>query len=157
APPQRREMADEVGEILEVIAEMIPVHPAGLIVLAVGVVVAALRIADLVAGEQQRRALRQQHAGELVAAQPPPQPEDGGIVGRTLMAAIVAVVVVGAVAIVLAVRQIVFLVVGKEIGERETVMHRDVVDGSTRSAAVMTEQIGGGGHPARYFADETAF
>src|SRR3954453_15108679 len=107
------EMADEIGKVFSRIAEMTPVHPADLIVLAIGVVVAALRIADLVAGEQQRQALRQQQAGELVAAQLPPQRIDISIIGRALMAAIVAVVVAGSVAIVFAVSQIVLLVVGK--------------------------------------------
>src|ERR1700754_3302326 len=73
------------------------------------------------------------------------------------MAAIVAVVVVGAVAIVLAVRQIVLLVVGEEIGEREPVVHGDVVDGGAWVAAVMPEQVGRCRHAARYFADQAAF
>src|SRR5436190_58253 len=67
------EMADEAGEVLGAVAQVAPVHPADLVVLAIGVVVAALRIADLVAGEQQRQALRQQQAGELVAPQLPPE------------------------------------------------------------------------------------
>src|SRR5262245_33699396 len=73
------------------------------------------------------------------------------------MAAIVALVVVGAVAIVLAIGEIVLLVIGKQVGERETVMHGDVVDGSTGGAALMTEEVGGRRHPAGDFTDQTAF
>ena len=84
------------------VAEPRPVHPADLVVLAIGVVVAALAVADLVAGEDQRHALRQQQRGQLIAAQQPPPLEDRGIVGRPFDAAIEAVVVVGAVAVVFA-------------------------------------------------------
>ena len=66
--PQLGQMGDEAGKILAVLAEIFPTDPAGLIVLAIGIVVAQLRVADLVAGKQQRRALRQQQAGELVLA-----------------------------------------------------------------------------------------
>ena len=45
-----------------------PVQPAGRVVLAVGVVVAALAVADLVAGAQHRRALREQQRGHHRAA-----------------------------------------------------------------------------------------
>ena len=45
----------------------LPVDPAELVVLAVGVVVAALRAAELVAGEQHRHPLREQERGEEVA------------------------------------------------------------------------------------------
>ena len=50
-------------------AEIVPADPADLVVLAIGVVVAVLGVADLVAGQNQRHALRQQQAGELVLAQ----------------------------------------------------------------------------------------
>src|SRR5215470_18200191 len=73
------------------------------------------------------------------------------------MAAIVALVVVGAVAIVLAIGEIVLFVIGKQVRKRETVMHGDVVDGSARIAALTTEEVGGRRHAARDFADETAF
>ena len=154
---QCRHVADEIGEVVALAAEMFPADPADLVVLAIGVVVAVLRVADLVAGQDQRQALRQQQAGELVLAKLAAQRHDRGIVGRAFMAAIVAVVVVGAVAIVLAVGLIVLLVVAEEIGQRETVMDGDVVDAGARLAPVMVEQIGGGGHAARHFADQAAF
>src|SRR5258705_9554120 len=73
------------------------------------------------------------------------------------MAAIVAVIVVGAVAIVLAIGLVVLLVVAEQVGQRETVMHGDVIDAGPRIAAVMIEQIGGAGHAAGHLADQAAF
>ena len=58
------------------------------------------------------------------------------------MAAIVAVVVIGAVAIFLAVRLVVLVVVAEEISERKTVVHGDMVDGGARRAVVVVEQVG---------------
>src|SRR5262249_19433719 len=138
---QPGQMADEVGEILGLVAKTVPIDPADLIVLAVGIVVAVLRIADLVAGEQQRRTLREQEAGELVLPQLAAQRDDIGIVGRALDAAIVAVIVVGAVAIVLAIGLVVLLVVAEEIHQRETVMHGDVIDAGACRTVVVIEKI----------------
>ena len=135
-------MADEIGEVVAWLAEIVPAHPAGLVVLAIGVVVAVLRIADLVAGQHQRRPQREEQAGELVLAELPAQRDDRGVGGRALMAAIVAVVVVGAVAIVLAVGLVVFLVVAEEIGQRETVMDGDVIDAGAGRAVIVMKQIG---------------
>src|SRR5204862_534976 len=122
-------VAVEIGEVVALLAEIVPIDPAGLVVLAIGVVVAVLRIADLVAGQQQGRALREEKAGELVLAQLPAQRNDRGIAGRAFMAAIVAVVVVGAVAIVLAVGLVVPVVGADQVGQRETVVDGEAVGG----------------------------
>src|SRR5471030_3333433 len=70
------------------------------------------------------------------------------------MAEIVAVVVVRAVAIVLAVGLVVFLVITEEVHQRETVMDRDVVHACTRHAAVMIEQIGRTRHAAAELTEQ---
>src|SRR5262249_3568648 len=145
APPELGQMANEIAEVVA-LAEVVPADPAGLVVLAIGIVVAGLRVADLVAGQDQRRALRQQQCRQRVLAKLAAQRDDGGVVGRALMPAIVAVIVVCAVPIVFAVGLIVLLVVAEEISERETVMHGDVVDAGARCAAVVVEQVGGRGH-----------
>ncbi len=44
-------MTDEIGEIVAFLAEAFPSDPADFVVLTVGVVVAALGIADLVASQ----------------------------------------------------------------------------------------------------------
>src|SRR6185312_10776744 len=102
-------------------ARLAPVDPAGGIVLAIGIVVAVLAVIDLVAGEDQRHALRQQQADQLIAPQLAAQRQNVLIVGRPLDAAIGRDIVVGAVAIVLAVRLVVLALVADEIGEREAV------------------------------------
>ena len=58
-----------------------PVDPRGLVVLAVGVVVAVLGAAELVAGQQHRRALRQEHRGQHGALQTDARGVDRRIVG----------------------------------------------------------------------------
>ena len=131
-PPQRGQLADQLAHVLAVAAELRPVHPANRIVLAIGVVVAALAVADLVAGEQQRHALCEQQAGQQVAPQLPPQLQGFRIVGRPLGPAIGAVIVVGAVVIVLAVGFVVLVGVAHQVGEREPVMYRDVIDAGAR-------------------------
>ena len=65
--PQLAKRADEFAQIFRAPGER-PVDPADFVVLAVGVVVAALRAAELVAAEQQRHALRQQQRGQEVAS-----------------------------------------------------------------------------------------
>ena len=69
---------------------MFPVDPADLVVLAIGVVVAVLRAAELVAGKQHRRALRQQQRREEIALLALAQRDDLGIVGRAFGAAVPA-------------------------------------------------------------------
>ena len=63
-------------------------------------------------------------------------------------------IVIRAVAIVLAIGLVVFLVVGKQVGEREAVMDGDVVDASARRAIVMVEKVGRSGHAATRVADQ---
>ena len=75
-----------------------PVEPADLVVLAVGVVVAALRARELVAAQDHRRAGGEQQIAGVVLHHLPAQREHRGIVGVAFGAAIPRVVVVGAVA-----------------------------------------------------------
>src|SRR6186997_2021008 len=96
-------MADEAGKVFAFLAEVFPTDPTGLVVLAIGIIVAVLRIADFVAGEQQRRALRQHQADQLVLSELAAECCDRRIIGRAFMAAIVAVIIAGAVAIVFAI------------------------------------------------------
>jgi hypothetical protein len=57
--PERDEAPGEDTKRLRALVEL-PVDPADLVVLAVGVVVAALRAGELVAGEQHRHAVREE-------------------------------------------------------------------------------------------------
>ena len=92
----------------------LPVEPADLVVLAIGVVVALLRARELVARQHHRRALRQQQRCEEVAHLPLAQGVDARIVGRTLGAAVPGAVVASAVLVVLAVRLVVLVVVADD-------------------------------------------
>src|ERR1017187_3720793 len=150
-------VADKIGEVVAVAVEAFPADPADLVVLAVGIVVAVLAVADLVAGENQRQALRQQQTGKLVLPKLTAKCCYRRIVGRAFIAAIVAVVLAGAVAVVFAIGLVVLFVVTEQIRQREAVMHGDVIDAGARRAAVVVEQVGRAGHAAGHFADQAAF
>src|SRR5690606_4230761 len=81
----------------------LPVHPADLVVLAVGVVVAPLRAPHLVAGAEHRHALREKEGGEEVPLLFLALRDDLRIVGGAFDAEVVAEVVVLSVAVVLSV------------------------------------------------------
>ena len=57
-PPQRSQLAHEFDQRAAVGVDL-PVDPADLVVLAIGIVIAALGAGEFVAGEDHRRALRQ--------------------------------------------------------------------------------------------------
>ena len=107
----------------------LPVEPRDLVVLAPGVVVAALRAADArrrraSIGVPCERSSVEQEVPLLARA----QHVDLGVVGRALDAAVPRAVVVGAVAPVLLVRLVVLLVVRDEVAQREAVVRGDEVD-----------------------------
>ena len=81
AAAQRDEAAREVEERL---VDGGPVVPGELGIVAVGVVVARLRAAQLVAAEEHGHALGQEERGQQVALLPRAQGQDGGVVGGTL-------------------------------------------------------------------------
>ena len=116
-----------------------PVQPGRLVVLAVGVVVAALAVAEFVAGEQHRRALGEQQAGEQGALQAGAQGEHDGVVGRAFDAAVPRVVVRMAVAVVLAVGRVVAVVVAHQVAQAEAVVRAQEVDAGRGGAAVVVE------------------
>src|SRR5690606_23338448 len=78
-----------------------PVDPARVVVLAVRVIVAALRAQPLVSRQQHRNALAQQEQRDEVTGAPGAEALDRGIVARPLDARVPAEVVIAAVAVVL--------------------------------------------------------
>ena len=60
-----------------------PVEPGQLVVLAIGIVIALLTMAEFVAGQEHRHTLGQQQGGHEVAHLLPTQGPNGRIVGRT--------------------------------------------------------------------------
>ena len=118
-------------------SSMLPVVPGDLVVLAPGVVVAALACGAISSPPssigtpcESSSVARKLRCWRLA------QRDDLGVVGRPLDAAVPRAVVVGAVAVVLEVGLVVLLVVGDEVGEREAVVGGDEVDRRERAAAV---------------------
>ena len=88
------------------------------VVLGVGVVVAALAAAELVAGGEHDRAARGEEGGEEGADVEGSCREYRGVVGRPFGAVVPGEVLAVAVAVVLAVGLVVLVAVGDEVGER---------------------------------------
>ena len=126
-----------------------PVHPGGLVVLAVGVVVAALRAAELVPGEQHGDALREEEEGQEVALLPPPKRVHLRARRGPLLAAVPGEVVVVAVGVALAVLPVVLVVVGDEVGEGEAVVAGQEVDRVPGRAVRAPVEVGAAGEPRR--------
>jgi len=126
---------------VQVVVRVRPVEPGDLVVLAVGVVVAVLGAADLVAAEQQRQAERQQQRRQDRPGLAFAQRVDSSVVGDAFRAAVPGAVVAGAVAVVLAVRLVVLIVVGDQVAQREPVVHGDQVHRGGRAAAVGAVQV----------------
>ena len=124
-----------------VLAKQIPVKPADFVVLAVCVVVSPLRAQQLIAAQNHGCSQGEQKVTEVVLHDLSAQTQDIGVVGIALRSAVPRIVIIGAVAIVLLVRVVVFLIVGHKIPERETVVARDEVDAVVRGAPVIAVQI----------------
>ena len=92
-----------------------PVEPGDLVVLAIGVVVALLGAAQLVAAQQHREPEGEQQGGEDRAGLARAQGQHGGVAGRALRAAVPGAVVAGPVAVGFAVGLVVLVVVGDQV------------------------------------------
>src|ERR1700676_5598054 len=119
SPAQLGHMADEIDLVVAFAIKAFPVDPAYFVVLTIGIVVAVLRVADFVAGQNQRQALPQQYARQPVLSKLEAQRVYRRVVDRAFMAAIVAVILARAVAIILAVGLVVLFVVAEQIRQRE--------------------------------------
>ena len=146
--PQLRQRLDET-HLGAGARGQIPVHPADVVVLAVGVVVALLRPRHFVAGGDHRGALRQQQRRQQVAHLPLAQRRDRRIAGRPFGAGVRRSVVGRAVLVVLAVRLVVLVVVGDEIVQREAIVRGDEVDRGPRLPPAALEQIRRRAQPRR--------
>ncbi len=126
---------------------LVPRQPGDLVVQAVGVVVAALGTAALVAGREHGHAGRQQQGGQQVGRLAVSQAHDVGVVGLTLDPTVPRSVVIGAVAVVVAVRLVVLLLVRHQVAQGEAVVGGDEVDGRERQPVVIAVQVAGSGQP----------
>ena len=144
------------GAVAQVLVRVDPVEPRDLVVLAVGVVVASLGAAHLVAAEQQGQSERQQQGGEHGALPLRPEGVHRGVFGRALGAGVPGTVVVAAVPVALAVRLVVLAVVGDQVVQRETIVHGDQVHRGGRPPAralCPRVQVRGPGEPGRELGD----
>ena len=149
AAPEHRMVMSEChhpsAPLGEVGVDVFPIEPGDLVVLAVGVVVAALGASELVAAEQHRNALGEQQGRHQVAALTSPQRHDVGVVGGTLDSVVPRAVVRLAVVAVLAVGLVVLVVVRHEVAQGEPVVGGDEVDRRRGSAGVCLVQVGAAG------------
>ena len=153
--PQRGVLAPQpqrgLGDLVDVEPRVVgaPVDPGDLVVLAVGVVVAALGAAALVAGGDHRHAVGQAERRHQVRGLPPAQRDDLRVVGLALDAVVPRPVVVGAVAVVLAVGLVVLLVVADQVAQGEAVVRGHEVDRGVRRPAVVGVEVGRARQPGR--------
>ncbi len=120
---------------------------------AVGVVVAVLRVPELVAGEQHRCARRQQQRREHRPDVPVAGGEDLRIVGRPFDPVVHRLVVVRPVPALLTVLVVVLALVRDRIGEGETVVGGDEVDRHPRLPDVPVVEVLRTGEPRSHLAD----
>src|SRR5579864_361258 len=85
---QRGEMTDEIGKVLAFHPRVRPVGPADLVVLAIGVVVTALAVADFISCQNQRHSLSEQQGCQLVLSKLSPQGENRRVFGRAFVTAV---------------------------------------------------------------------
>jgi len=141
ATPKRDQRTCEREQRAAVVVEL-PIDPADLVVLTIGVVVALLRPADLVAGAQHGNALREEQDREQVSLLPLAERANRRVVARALDAAIPAPVGVATVTIVLAIGLVVFALVADQIVQGEAVVRRHEVDARHRTSILGRVQIG---------------
>ncbi len=109
-------------------SQVTPIKPTDLIILAVGVVVSALRSPHLIPHQQHRRSLGheqdRQHILDLAQA----QVIHVLISGRPFHPAVPTKVIICSIAVVLSVGLIVFVIVGNQVIERESIVAGNKVD-----------------------------
>src|SRR5581483_10010793 len=149
---QLRQPGNQVHEIL-ILLNQAPVEPRKLVVLAVGVVVALLRAAHLVAAEQHRYALGKEERRQEVALLAGAAVQHVGVVGRALDATVPRAVEALAVVVVLAVGLVVLLVERDEVAQRETIVGGDEVDAVVGPPATGLVQIGAPRQPVAELAE----
>src|SRR5664279_1890197 len=115
-------------ENVGVLGQQVPVEPTRIIVLTVGVIVAALTTPHLIAHNKHRHTERKHGRGEKALYLPVTQPLYMGIVRRAFDAAVPASILLPAITVVLAVFLVVLLVIGDEVVEGEAIVARNEID-----------------------------
>src|ERR1700681_2029362 len=134
------ELCDEIQKIALLLSAL-PVMPAQLIILAIGIVIAELSACDLVAAADHWHALGEQKRCQKVPNLATTRPEYSRILGWSFSPHVPGVVVVGPVLIVFPICDVVLVVVAHQVMQGKTVMRGDEVDGGIRLAAVVLVEI----------------
>ena len=135
------EGGDLPGEGEHFFVAVVPVDPADVAVLAVGVVVAALGAAAFVTSGNKRDTQGTHHGGDQAAAEPCACLQYCRVGGGAFHAAVGAVVVAVAVAIVLVVGFIVLVRVADEVQQREAIVRGEEIDAGQRRALIPAEDV----------------
>src|SRR5208337_2349188 len=133
-----------------------PVEPAGLIVLAICIVVSSLGTAYFVSHQKHRSAGRQQCQRKEILALTVAQLLDTWIFGRAFHTAVPAQVVGHTVMVVFAIGFIVFLIVRHQVVQRETVMTCNKVDALLRVQLLVAVNIRAAQQPLSQTGDRAA-
>ena len=139
----RPQPGQEPGRVQQVALPVpqVPVEPRQGVVLAVGVVVALLAAADLVAGVDHRHTGRGQQGPEQVAHRPAPDHLRGVVVDATLDPVVPGHIVLGPVPVALTVGPVVLAVVGRQVLRGEAVVGGDEVHRGDRPAVAGAEEV----------------
>ena len=126
---------------VSVFLQEVPVQPGNGIVLAIGVVIPELGIAEFVSGQKHRGSTAAQEDGTGIFDQTVAELVDRGIVGFPFNATVPAAVIVSAVGIVPAIGFIVFGAVGIQIIQRKTIVAGDEIYGRIVTSPIRFIQI----------------
>src|ERR1035441_9562174 len=119
-----------------------PVNPTGFIVLAVSVVIAALRAAEFVAAQEHRYTARDQQGQKEVLNLAFPQGLDPGIRRLAFTAVVLAEVGVGTVMVAFSVCFIVLVAITHHVVQSEAVVAGDEIDAALGAFARLGVDVG---------------
>src|SRR5271165_3369387 len=119
---ERDHVLEETKDVL-ICPESAPVQPSSFVVLVIGIVVAELRVQELVPGPEHRSPVREkQQATEILNLLPAQREHRRWHTFFPFVPAIPTVVLVRAILIIVTIRPVTFAVVGNEIVQREAVV-----------------------------------
>ena len=119
----------------------LPIEPTYFVVLAIGIVVAILRMAEFVTAANHWHALRQHYRRDESSHLAFSQGGDLWILRRPFLATIPTQIVAVAIAIVVFVSFVVLVVVADQIIETESVVRRHKIDARIRLPSVVCVQV----------------
>ena len=125
----------------------IPVEPVYIVVLTPTVIVSFFAVSKFVAGIDHRDSLGEQHDQDHAPHPPQTQILDSLAAGESFGAAVPAEVMVVAVTIFFAIALIVFFIITDQVGEGETIVTGEKVDGVKRVAQTGLVEVRAAGNP----------